>query len=380
MESLRLYNNLTLISIASLSGKSEELISHAQNAGALYGTNIRSRGMIRQGKKRRFLKPLTISPSMESILLLTPKENIEMVLSECAYEAGLTRGGIGAVMEVPVQRVWASNTEKNLNTTNIAPENVHSHSISLKKNLRLITCVCQQGKADTIAAAAMKEGSASPIIHYGEGRGVRDRMGILKIAVNPQKEIIYVLTDAFECERILDTMVEAGKLYAPGMGFIFTTDIPIGVINLLSSISGSHTEATTEQIIKAIDELKGSRAWRLAEALGDSTVRRVRKSMTDLINLKLVTRRGIGDDFIFKAMQRGSPGATKSFANFIGGGEMKSSSGRVIVDEREVIDFHVNPDMVESLVQIFAEIMAQYESQNSFVMEIPVPKAITYFG
>ncbi|MDH5719046.1 MAG: hypothetical protein OEZ13_00345 [Spirochaetia bacterium] len=377
MSVLNKHQKLALISIIVRKGFAEKVISQVQAAGGLFGIIVKARGSMRQGKKGWF-KPLSISPEMESMLILTTKETAENVLQKSILVTEINKRAIGAVKSIPLSKAW---TTEYLSTNHKEFEVVEkSAQVKPQVNLSLITCVCQRGKADEIAAAAVREGAAAPIIHFGEGKGVRDRMGLLKIAVNPEKEIIDVVVDEMECDRIFNVMVEAGRLFAPGMGFIYTTKVPTGFINLHTTVSSSHTEATTEQIVKAIDELKESKSWRMAD-IGLASVRQFkRKQKSDLINLKLITRRGLGDEFINTAMHTGAHGATRVYGNLIGGEKLKSITGRMINDEREVIDFHVTPEVVDDLFMAFDKILTVHESKNSFVLEIPVPRAVTYFG
>ncbi len=378
MAAFHSYNDLSLVIVSDFKGSANEILRRSRRKGSLFGVLVRARSSIRSGR-RRWLKNLSLSPEMENLYLLAPTSNTEDILQEAIVAAGLNHGAIGAAMAVPIRQLYG--TEFHLAPTNENGQLTENpDKVTLQKDLRLITCVCQRGKAEMIATAAVNEGSTAPIIHFGEGKGVRDRMGLLKIAINPEKEIIQVVTDSLECDRIFDAMVETGKLYAPGMGFIYTTEIPIGFVNLHTTVSTSFTEATTEQIIKAIDELKGSKNWRLA-SVGLSPTRRVaRKERNDLILLKLVTRRGLGDEIIYKAMHKGASGATRTYGNLLGAELIRSQAGHVINDEREVIDFHVTQEAIPAIRSAMEESISEHNSQNSFLMEIPVPRALTYFG
>lgn len=387
MGGFQIYENMSLVLISDLKLSAELLIAKAQASGALYGTITQARGMVKRSQKLQF-RTLSLSPRMESLLLLVPKRHLTSVIHQSILSSGMDRGAMGSVLGVPVKRLWATeyNQTENLDSPTIAQNPTSSNSpmeaqsYKLQRDLFLVTCVCQKGKAEEIAEAAIQNGSASPVIHYGEGKGVRDRMGLLKIAVNPEKEIVHVVTDSFECNRIFDAMVEAGRLYAPGMGFIYTTKIESGFVNLHTTLSTSFTKATREQIIKAIDELKGNKNWRIAEAGLGKSQRSKRKSQDNLTNLKLVTRRGLGDEFIYEAMQNGAHGATRSYARLIGGEQVIAQTGRVINDEREIIDFHVVESTAKDLLSVFEGIVDHYESKNSFVIELEVPRALTYFG
>ena len=83
---------------------------------------------------------------------------------------------------------------------------------------------------------------------------------------------------------------------------------------------------------------------------------------------------------IYSAMHNGAQGATRSYANLLGGEQIYSNSGREINDEKEVIDFHVPPDNVDKLIKAFEETAADIDVTNALIAEIPVPRALTYLG
>ena len=57
-------------------------------------------------------------------------------------------------------------------------------------DVSMITCIIQRGKADAIVQAAQDAGAQGATIYYGYGSGVRERLGLLGLAVDVEKEII----------------------------------------------------------------------------------------------------------------------------------------------------------------------------------------------
>ncbi len=92
-------------------------------------------------------------------------------------------------------------------------------------NLQLITCTVQRGKADEVVKAAMKAGAPAATIHFARGTGIRERLGLLRIVISPEKEVVQIVVFDQDVDAVFDSMVEAGKLDTPGMGFIFTTPV-----------------------------------------------------------------------------------------------------------------------------------------------------------
>lgn len=94
-----------------------------------------------------------------------------------------------------------------------------------QEGLQLITCVIQRGKADKVVKAALDAGAAGATVFFGRGMGLRERLGLLGLAIVPEKEIIMIVVREAEVQRIFDIIVETAKLDTPGMGIAYT--IPI---------------------------------------------------------------------------------------------------------------------------------------------------------
>ena len=60
-------------------------------------------------------------------------------------------------------------------------------------DVSMITCIVQRGKADGVVQAAQDAGAQGATICYGYGSGVRERLGVLGLAIDVEKEIITTL-------------------------------------------------------------------------------------------------------------------------------------------------------------------------------------------
>jgi nitrogen regulatory protein PII len=88
-------------------------------------------------------------------------------------------------------------------------------------NVQLITCVVQRGKGEAVAKAAMKAGAPAATVYFARGTGIRERLGLLRIAISPEKEVIDIVISDDKANAVFDAMVSEGKLDTPGMGFIY---------------------------------------------------------------------------------------------------------------------------------------------------------------
>ena len=97
--------------------------------------------------------------------------------------------------------------------------------ITVLKDVALITCVVQRGIADDIISAARQAGAQGATVNFGRGMGMRERLGILGVAVEVEKEVIQVVVSTEQVDRVFETMYLAGKLDTPGMGIAYITQL-----------------------------------------------------------------------------------------------------------------------------------------------------------
>lgn len=89
----------------------------------------------------------------------------------------------------------------------------------------LITCVVEKELAEPILDAAKREGAQGATISYAIGTGIRERMGLLGVTIDEQKEVIRVIVSKDQSQHIFDTMYLAGQLDMPGKGIMFMTSL-----------------------------------------------------------------------------------------------------------------------------------------------------------
>ncbi len=89
----------------------------------------------------------------------------------------------------------------------------------------LITCILQKELAESVLEAAKNCGAQGATISYAIGTGVRERMGLLGMAVDEQKEVIRIIVSKEQSELIFETMYLSGQLDKPGKGIMFMSNL-----------------------------------------------------------------------------------------------------------------------------------------------------------
>ena len=97
--------------------------------------------------------------------------------------------------------------------------------ITVLTDASLITCIVQRGLADDIVRAAQEAGAQGATVYYARGSGVRERLGILGVAIEVEKEVINIIVANDQRDHVFEKMYLAGKLDTPGMGFMHITPL-----------------------------------------------------------------------------------------------------------------------------------------------------------
>jgi len=98
----------------------------------------------------------------------------------------------------------------------------------------------QRGKADDAVKAALRAGAPAATISFARGTGIRERLGLLKIAISPEKEVIEIVVPAEVADAVFDALVDAAKLTTPGMGFIYSIPVERALISTERPDTGGH--------------------------------------------------------------------------------------------------------------------------------------------
>ena len=373
MAAYDVHTDFSLVSAILRKGTAARIAKAALAAGVRTATITSARGtLLRSGFS---LRP-TISPEQEIAHMLVRNDNVDSVLAAFVEEGRLYVSGAGAVYSAPVVRAYISPDDPILKPREVA-------SVELKRefhhDLVAMTCIVQNGLAEDVARAALGSGAPGPTVFFGQGKGLRQKLGLLRIAVSPEKELFETVVGRYDCDKIFEEVVERGRLDTPGMGFIFTKPIAKGLINIVGTENTSRQTASIEQMIKAIDDLKHGTEWRSQGSLEVPHAKK-RTYLENIENITYVVERGRGEPLVTAAMEAGAPGATISFSRQIGGEKKKGATGLEVSSEKEMIQLIVAKDKADEIVKAMFDADAQQEGDLGHAYTLAVDKALTYLG
>lgn len=237
------------------------VIDHLFAAGERNAFVTNARGSLRRAHWTQRFLPL-VGSEKEILRFLVPDDQVDSVLRQIVDIGGLRYPGSGAVYAVPCDAlyhspdfpIWAGlESDDNIEV---------NASLSLRENLAAISCIVEPEQTENISRAAMQAGAHGPVVSYCEGRGLRDRLGWLRITKRATKEWLSLIVDNADVEAVVEAMQTAGRMDMPGRGFLYRMPVQKGIVNLASTVGSQRHAADLPQIIAALDELMGHSDWR----------------------------------------------------------------------------------------------------------------------
>lgn len=330
---------------------------------------------------RMFPQP---SPKHDIYQLLVPKSKVETLLEEVTAAGSLHVSGAGAVFSTPCDETvfdgqfnpWRDYQSENSAGTSETPE---------EKRVA-IYCIVERSAAEPIAKAAILSGAPGPSVYFAEGRGLRDRLRLLRIAKTAEKEIVGVVVEEIDEELVFNEMSKAGRITEPGRGFIYSVPVSHGLINLRGTESSTKHSASLQEVIRAIDELKGDKSWR-----GHNPLARVAQTkesagkplLRNLVRLSCMVARDHTDAVMESFLLAGAPAASVSHGRIENlksseEDEASTSGTHLLNQEWSLIQTIVSPALVEPLKAAFAETAQKQGFESSALFTSKIPKAQTY--
>ena len=118
-------------------------------------------------------------------------------------------------------------------------------NIGLLTDVILITCIVDKGKGEDVVKAARGAGAGGALIHSARGVGIRERMGLLGIAVEAEKDVVDMLVGSDQAEMVAHSIYSAIDLGRPGGGFVYLTPLESAAIYLPQDIRDRLEEQST---------------------------------------------------------------------------------------------------------------------------------------
>ena len=370
------YSNSENHSLLSLILPKEAVVPVSEaisNAGASGIFEVTARGSVLNegGFLQRMFPPP--APEQHLIQTLVPNDKVDAVTEAAVSSGNLNRVGAGAVFVIDCTD--ARHTEKFPAAAANGESNGSSSDYSA--DLEAICCICEFGIADDIAKAALESGAPGPTVTFGEGGGVRDKIPLLRITKGPEKEFVWCVVDKNDADEVFGNMARAGKITEPGRGFMYSIPVSSGIVNVSSTVSSSSHGANMEQVIAAIDEIKGGKGRRSGTDAGKGKALKT-TFLENLVGLYCIVPRDNYSDVYDALLEAGAPGVSTNFGVML---DADSGEGDQAQNEEwAVVYTSLGPANVDKVRDAVAKKIDSIGLDRAAFYTLPIPRALTYLG
>jgi len=190
-----------------------------------------------------------------------PRENSKKVISCLIDIAELDVPGRGTVFSQDLMEFSYDPPYINLSFMEESYKN--NYNDLLLHKLSYVICVLSEPRSsEFLSKVALDLGICVPLVTFGTGNDIRDQLGLIRITISAEKEIVHLVMPEQDSESIIRILIEQGHLDRPGRGFIYQTPVSFGLLDTYLKIGQQKYAASIEQIIAAIDQLKSGTGWR----------------------------------------------------------------------------------------------------------------------
>ena len=191
-------------------GLGSKLIKSAKKYGALGITVMQGKGTV----NNKILDFIGLSEIRKEIIVMVADKNTTyQVLDKLnnEYEFSKPNHGIAFTSSICAAlgtRSYKCNSIKNERGV----DNTMYH---------VITTIVDKGKAELVIDAATNAGSKGGTIINGRGSGIHETSKLFAMHIEPEKEIVIILSEADTTEAIVSSIREQLKIDEPGNGIIY---------------------------------------------------------------------------------------------------------------------------------------------------------------
>ncbi len=284
-------------------------------------------------------------------------------------EMGLDLPGRGTVFS---ERVQLSGLEPSVLRDGRFAGDSQSET-AVQSHLAYICCILRRGEASNLAMSVLQMGLSAPVVTYGTGMGLRDKLGLLRITIPAEKEVLHLVVPQEDAQEAFDLITDAARLDQPGRGFIYMSLVRFGVTNKRIYIGETRHVASMEQVIAAIDTLKGTTYWR------KKTVRpqgeRRRGYLSDLKSYTIHGEEIRMEELVRSALKAGAGGATLSNLRVP---TWAGDDGNYVSRARQSSDLIVPTSIIDAVHASVSKAVTEASAGDTVVVLSKVEKAGSY--
>ncbi len=152
----------------------------------------------------------------ELVLMVSDEETSELAMEAISKNLKLQKPGRGIAFVLDVTRIMGIRDLKDT-----------LHKREERKNImhEAIFVIVDKGEGENIIESAKKAGSQGATLINARGSGIHEKGKLFGMDIEPEKEIILILSESAKTEGIIAKVSQDNHLEEPGRGILFTVDV-----------------------------------------------------------------------------------------------------------------------------------------------------------
>jgi nitrogen regulatory protein PII len=201
-----------LIYVIVSSGMGSKVIKEAKRSGIAGATVMLGKGTV----KNPSLDYLGLSDiRKEIVLMVSGKDTARNAMGALNGKFRFDKPGHGIAFTTAVCEVTGTSSCRRCITGERGGDTVYN----------VITIIVDKGKAENVIDAAVKAGSKGGTIINARGSGIHETSKLFSMSIEPEKEIVLIISERSGTEAIIDSIREDLKIEEPGNGIIYVQQV-----------------------------------------------------------------------------------------------------------------------------------------------------------
>jgi nitrogen regulatory protein PII len=216
MEALGLNNTAAVELIYAIVnfGTAPKLLRKAKGYGISGGTTLLGRGTV----PGRILDFLGLNDVRKEIVVMVAERSIAFdAIEKLSHDFEFAKPNHGIAFTMPITKVCGMHHCSH-------PSDMKDDK-GAKHMYQAITVIVERGKAEDVIDAAVKAGSKGGTIIKGRGSGIHETSKLFTMDIEPEKEIVLILSEADKTDAIVESIRRDMKIDEPGQGILFVQEV-----------------------------------------------------------------------------------------------------------------------------------------------------------
>ncbi|WP_453991379.1 P-II family nitrogen regulator [Bacillus nitroreducens] len=203
-----------LICIIVNLGQGSKILQTAKKYGISGGTVLLGKGTI----KNRLLELLALNDiKKEIVIMVSTSKTAQQALVQLDKKFKFSKPNHGIAFTTSVGYIMGTSSCKS--------EEIKEERGAENTMYHAITVIVEKGNAEDVIDAAVEAGSKGGTIINARGSGIHETSKLFSMEIEPEKEIVLILSEIESTEAIVDSIREKIKIDEPGNGIIFIQDV-----------------------------------------------------------------------------------------------------------------------------------------------------------